>query len=187
MTTESQIPMIAKIEVVPVIINNEKVIKSKELVIYDDTLEKPLVYNHESKAKKRKDKVFLKVLSPILQPPYLLLQRLKKIVEEGKVPRVYSIRKKLLVNIPPIEALEQMPGYAKFIKDFVIKKRTMIFKPIDNMNHCSEIASRSLVMKKKNLGVFTIPFIVASFNFAKALYDLGVNNLMLLAVYRQLG
>ena len=72
-----------------------------------------------------------------------------------------------------VEALEQMPGYAKFMKDLVTKKRSVTFKDDDRMQHCSDIATRSLVQKKKDPGAFTIPCTVESLHFAKALCDLG--------------
>lgn len=41
-----------------------------------------------------------------------------------------SILKELTVNIPLVEALEQVHDYYKFIKDLVSKKRMEIFDPI---------------------------------------------------------
>lgn len=59
---------------------------------------------------------------------------------------------------------------------------------MDNVHHCSAIASRSLVEKKVDPGAFTIRCIIRSSKFSKALCDLGASiNLMLLAVYKQLG
>ena len=81
-----------------------------------------------------------------------------------------------------------MPGYAKFMKDLVMKKRAVNYESKDNLHHCSAISTRSLVQKKANLGAFTIPCTIESLNFAKALCDLGVSiNLMPLAMYKNLG
>lgn len=61
-------------------------------------------------------------------------------------------------------------------------------EPIDNIHHCSAIATRSLVEKKEDPGTFTIPCTIGAFDFARALCDLGASvNLMPLAIYRQLG
>ena len=81
--------------------------------------------------------------------------------------------KKLSINVPLVEALEQMPGYAKFMKDLVKKKRSVTFKDDDRMQHCSAIATRFLVQKKKDPGAFTIPCTIGLLHFAKALCDLG--------------
>uniref|UniRef100_M1DIZ9 Integrase core domain containing protein n=1 Tax=Solanum tuberosum TaxID=4113 RepID=M1DIZ9_SOLTU len=50
------------------------------------------------------------------------------------------------------EALEQMPGYAKFMKDLVTKKRDVSFEDDDRLQHCSAIATRSLLQKKEDPG-----------------------------------
>ena len=72
-----------------------------------------------------------------------------------------------------VEAIEQMLGYAKFMKDLVTKKRSITFEDDDSMQHCSDIATRSLVQKKEDPGACTIPCTVGSIHFAKALCDLG--------------
>ena len=65
--------------------------------------------------------------------------------------------KQLFINVPLVEALEKMTGYAKFMKDLVTNKRSVTFEDDDQMQHCSAIATRSLVQKKENLGAFIIP------------------------------
>ena len=56
------------------------------------------------------------------------------------------------------------------------------------MQHFSAIATRSLVQNKEDSGVFTIPCIVRSLHFAKALYEMGASiNLMPLSIYKKLG
>lgn len=92
------------------------------------------------------------------------------------------------MNIPLIESLEKNPGYAKLMKDLVNKKRMVSFKPIDNRHHCNDIASRSLVEKKEDPKAFKIPYTIGSFNFVRALDDLGASiNLMSLVINKQLG
>lgn len=74
--------------------------------------------------------------------------------------------KELFVNISFVESLKKMHGYVKFMKDLVIKNQMVIFEPANNMNHYSAIAAQSLVEKKKDHKAFTIPFTIASLNFA---------------------
>ncbi|KAK4737564.1 hypothetical protein R3W88_001261 [Solanum pinnatisectum] len=81
-----------------------------------------------------------------------------------------------------------MPGYAKFMKDLVTKKRDVSFENEDKLQHCSDIATRSLVQKKEDPGAFTIPCTIGILHFAKTLYDLGaIINLMPLSIYKKLG
>ena len=84
-----------------------------------------------------------------------------------------------------IEVLEQLPGYAKFMKDMVTKKRSVSFEDDDRMQHYSVIATRSREQNKEDLGVFTIQCKIKLLHFAKALCDLGVRiNLMPLSIYK---
>ncbi|KAK4737267.1 hypothetical protein R3W88_000964 [Solanum pinnatisectum] len=96
--------------------------------------------------------------------------------------------KQLSINVPLIQALEQMPGYAKFMKDLVTKKRAVSFENGERLQHCSAISTRSLVQKKEDSGAFTIPCTIGKMHFAKALCDLGASiNLMPLSIYKKLG
>ena len=96
--------------------------------------------------------------------------------------------KQLTVNVPLVEALEQMPGYAKFMKDLLTKKRTMSYEMANNLHHCSAIATRSIVQKKADLGAFAVPCTIGLLKFEKALCDLGASiNLMPLTVFKKLG
>ncbi|XP_049382867.1 uncharacterized protein LOC125847252 [Solanum stenotomum] len=127
-------------------------------------------------------------LQQIPRPPSPFPQRLKKKVEDGKFAKFITMLRQLSVNIPLMETLEQMPRYAKFMKDLVTKKRAVSIDLTDNVHHCSAIATRSLVHKKEDLGAFTIPCTIGSIEFAKAFGDLGASiNLMPLAIYNQLG
>lgn len=92
------------------------------------------------------------------------------------------------MNIPLVEELEKMSSFIKFMKDLVTKKRTMSFESIDIVHHCSAIASRCLVEKKKDSRDITISCTIGPFNFSKALCDLGDSiSLMPLAVTNSWG
>ena len=68
------------------------------------------------------------------------------------------------------------------------KEKIDPFEDDDRMQHCSAIATRSLVQKKEDPGAFIIPCTVGSLHFAKALCDLGSStNLMPLSIYKKLG
>ncbi|XP_047264314.1 uncharacterized protein LOC124896684 [Capsicum annuum] len=110
--------------------------------------------------------------------------KLKKRVGDKKFSKFMAMLKKLTVNVPLVEALEQMLRYAKFMKDLVMKKRVVSYEPLDNLHHCSAISTRSLVQKKSDLGAFTISYTIGSLDVAKALCDIGARiNLISLVVY----
>nr|XP_009778172.1 PREDICTED: uncharacterized protein LOC104227591 [Nicotiana sylvestris] len=93
----------------------------------------------------------------------------------------------LSINLPLVEALEQMPGYAKFIKDLVTKKRSMNFDTV-KVTHQVNAIVHSMEPKLENPGAFTIPCTIGSVEFSKALCDLGaIINLMPYSIFKALG
>ncbi|XP_070031727.1 uncharacterized protein [Nicotiana tomentosiformis] len=95
--------------------------------------------------------------------------------------------KSFSINVPLVEALGQMPGYAKFMKDVVTNKRSMNCETI-KMTHQVSVIVNSMALKLEDPGAFTIPCTIGSADFAKALCDLGANiNLMPYSVFKTLG
>ncbi|CAJ2638201.1 unnamed protein product [Trifolium pratense] len=94
----------------------------------------------------------------------------------------------LQINIPFAEVLEQMPVYAKFMKDLLTKKR----KPLDDdtvdmTEECSAIIQKKLPQKKKDPGSFTIPCSIGNISVGRALCDLGASiNLMSLSMMKKI-
>ncbi|XP_070039046.1 uncharacterized protein [Nicotiana tomentosiformis] len=94
--------------------------------------------------------------------------------------------KSLSINVPLVEALEKMSGYAKFMKDLVIKKRSMNFETIKVTHQVSAIV-HSMSPKLEDPGVFTISCTIRSAEFVKALCDLGaIINLMPFSIFKTL-
>lgn len=76
-------------------------------------------------------------------------------------------------------------GYDKFVKDLVMKKRTVSFELVDNLYYWSAIVTRSPVQKTSDLGAFPIHCTIGAFCFAKEVCDLRSSiNLMSLAIYQ---
>ncbi|KAK4731329.1 hypothetical protein R3W88_024317 [Solanum pinnatisectum] len=75
------------------------------------------------------------ILAKIPRPPTPFPQRLKNKAKNGKFAKFITMLRQLSVNIPLVEALEQMPGYAKFMKDMVTKKRDVSINFTDNVHH----------------------------------------------------
>ena len=75
-----------------------------------------------------------KVVS-IPRPPPPFPQRLVKKIKDGKYQHFITMLKQLSMNVPLKEALDQMPIYAKLMKDIVTKKRSVSFEDDDRMKH----------------------------------------------------
>ncbi|XP_073051249.1 uncharacterized protein [Primulina eburnea] len=124
------------------------------------------------------------VFKPILPYP----QRFKQKKLDEQFAKFLEIFKKIHINIPFADSLEQMPNYAKFIKDVMSKKRKLHeFETVKLTEECSAILQRKLPQKLKDLGSFTIPCVIGGSRINKALCDLGASiNLMPFSIYRTL-
>ncbi|XP_059310249.1 uncharacterized protein LOC132061447 [Lycium ferocissimum] len=129
------------------------------------TIEEPIVIEHvpegneEPKGEKVVEEV-PKALKPIPRPPSLFPQRLAKKADDDKFLKFIEKLKQLSINIPLVEALEQMPG---------------------------SIVTKALVQKKEDPGAFTIPCTIGMYKFGKVVCDLGASiNLMRLAIFNKL-
>ncbi|KAL4337572.1 hypothetical protein AHAS_Ahas12G0123600 [Arachis hypogaea] len=115
-------------------------------------------------------------------------QQLKKKGDDNQFSRFLEIFKKLQINIPFAEAIEQMPLYAKFLKELMTKKR--IWKNNETViltEECSAIIQHKLPQKLKDPGSFQIPCIIGEITVEKALCDLGASiNLMSVAMMRKM-
>ena len=93
---------------------------------------------------------------PIAPIPYP--QRLKKHKLDKQFTKFMEVFKKLHINIPFADALEQMPSYVKFMKDILSQKRRLAdFETVNLTEECSAILQRKLPQNLKDPGSFTIP------------------------------
>ncbi|XP_022866253.1 uncharacterized protein LOC111386055 [Olea europaea var. sylvestris] len=95
---------------------------------------------------------------------------------------------KLHVNIPLIEAISQIPNYAKFLKEILSKKRRLIdFETIKLNEEYSAILQNKLPLELQHPGSLKIPCSGNDLTF-NCLCDSGASiNLMSFSVYRILG
>ena len=104
---------------------------------------------------------------PTAQIPYP--QRLKKNKLDKQFIKFMEVFEKLHINIPFADALEQMPGYVKFLKDILSKKRRFLdFETVNLTEECSAILLRKLPQKLKDPGNFTIPCTIGNSIFERA-------------------
>ncbi|XP_042032297.1 uncharacterized protein LOC121779002 [Salvia splendens] len=107
-------------------------------------------------------------------------QRVQKKKTDAQFLRFFDIFRKVQINIPLVEALQQMPRYAKFLKDVVSnKRRWMEYETVNLTESCSAIIQKKFPAKLKDPGSFTISCIVGDCQEGRALCDLGASiNLM---------
>ncbi|XP_022880987.1 uncharacterized protein LOC111398300 [Olea europaea var. sylvestris] len=122
-------------------------------------------------------------------PPVPFPHRLQKRKLEDQFARFLDNFKKFHVNIPLIEAIYQIPNYAKFLKEVLSKKRRLTnFETIKLNEECSAILQNKLPHKLRDPGSLKIPYLIGkdlNFNY---LCDSGASiNSMPFSVYRKLG
>ena len=131
-----------------------------------------------------KQKERVPAYTPIVSFP----QRLQKAKREEQFSSFLDIFKKIEINIPFAEVINQMPNYAKFLKEILNKKRKIAAEGIVNLTAtCSAVIQQKLPAKMKDIGSFTIPYSIGKYEFKKALCDSGASiNLMPLLVVQRL-
>ncbi|KAL4363177.1 hypothetical protein GQ457_04G023060 [Hibiscus cannabinus] len=120
-------------------------------------------------------------------PPFP--QRLKKQKQDYQFKKFLDILKQVHINLPLVEALQQMPNYAKFLKDMVTrKKRIEEFETAAATETCLALMHNKVPAKKTDPGSFTIECFIEHNYPTKALCDPGASiNLMPKSVFQKLG
>ncbi|XP_070049576.1 uncharacterized protein [Nicotiana tomentosiformis] len=131
--------------------------------------------------------VVQKAKAPLPNPHPPSPQQLAKKNGENQFKKFIDMMKSLSINVPLVEDLEKMPGYVKFMKVLVTKKRLINFEIIKVTHQVSAIV-HSMTLKLEDSGAFTISCTIGSAKFAKAICDLGASiNLMPYSIFKTLG
>jgi hypothetical protein len=108
-----------------------------------------------------------------------------------KIQAMMEVFKQVKINIPLLNAIQQVPAYAKFLKDLCTQKRKSrnhIPKKVLLTEHVSSLIQYNTPPKFKDPGAPTISCIIGQKEIDKALLDLGAGvNLLPYLVYQQLG
>ncbi|KAM1987139.1 hypothetical protein ACFX15_034442 [Malus domestica] len=93
--------------------------------------------------------------------------------------------RKVHVNIPLLDAIKQIPKYAKCLKKLcTTKKRVREKKVVHVSENVSAILQHKLPPKCKDPGSFTIPCVIGNTRFKSAMLDLGASiNVMPYSIY----
>ena len=159
--------------------NDEDIAESEEnnagnLGNNDETIENSAETTRKSKkllkilASKEQRKMKLKAPSRENTPVVPYPQRLKKNKVDNQFGKFMEIFIKLHINIPFVDALEQILLYAKFMKDILANKiKLSDYETVALSEECSAILQRKLPPKLKDTGSFTIPCSIGNSIFEK--------------------
>ncbi|XP_009613770.1 uncharacterized protein [Nicotiana tomentosiformis] len=92
------------------------------------------------------------------------------------------------VNLPLIEVLQEVPKYAKYLRDIVANKRRLtVFKTVALTEEFSARVPSKIPPKLKDPGYFTIALAIRKHKVGRALCNLGESiNLMPLSIFKKL-
>ncbi|GKC75813.1 DNA-directed DNA polymerase [Tanacetum coccineum] len=152
--------------------------------------EEPSVFIHDKpdapqKTKEQGVQPSIEVQTPSIPFPRIL----RKEKEKAQQRKFLENLKQLHINLPFIEALDQMPKYDKFLKSFLTNKARFEEACTITMNkRCPTVLLNKLPSKEKDPGSFTIPCNIGHLHTNNALGDLGASiSLMPYTVYEKLG
>ncbi|XP_030949702.1 uncharacterized protein LOC115973574 [Quercus lobata] len=100
---------------------------------------------------------------------------------------LYETFRRCEVNIPLLDAIKQVPCYAKFLKELCTTKRKHKLKGCEKVRvgeNVSVVIQKKLPTKCKDPSMFTIPCTIGNTQLKKAMLDLGASiNVMPYSIY----
>ncbi|XP_070660553.1 uncharacterized protein [Malus domestica] len=111
--------------------------------------------------------------------------RFKQTKKEEAEKDILETFRKVQVNIPLLDAIKQVPRYAKFLKELCTNRRRISTKEVVKVGeNVSAILQRKLPPKCKDPGSFTIPCVIGNSRFESVMLDLGASiNVMPYSIY----
>ncbi|CAN6725504.1 unnamed protein product [Malus baccata var. baccata] len=130
-----------------------------------------------------------KTAERVYEPPMPYPERLKPKAKDQQSTDFMKTLAKVQINLPLIDAIKNIPSYAKFFKDVCTKKKKLVdSEKVILTEQCSAVLLHKLPPKKKDPGSFTISCTIGNCDFSSALIDLGASvNLMPYSVFKHLG
>ncbi|XP_058213682.1 uncharacterized protein LOC131325434 [Rhododendron vialii] len=107
------------------------------------------------------------------------------------IENMMEVFKQVTINLPLLDAIQQIPSYAKFLKDLCTQKRktrTHVSKKVLLTEQVSSIIQHNTPPKLKDPGAPVISCVIGNHSIERALLDLGASvNLLPYSVYEQFG
>ncbi|XP_028798641.1 uncharacterized protein LOC114754069 [Neltuma alba] len=129
-----------------------------------------------------------KVSEQVLPFPTGVIKAERRKKEAEMFKEVYDIFKKVVINVPLVDLVAQVPKYAKFLKELCTTKRRLKHDgKVDLGAVVSSLYQMPMPVKCKDPGSFLIPCTIGNIEFSDALVDLGAAiNVMPKSVFAQL-
>ena len=137
----------------------------------------------EEEDEKQSSEVSKKVDIP---PPFP--GRFTRAKKEESEQEILDTFRKVEINIPLLDAIRQLPKYAKFLKGLCTNRNKLsLDDKVKVGENVSAMFQRKLPQKCKDPGMFTIPCIIGNQRIEKSMLDLGASiNVMPLSIFKVL-
>ncbi|XP_048502790.1 UBA domain-containing protein Mud1-like [Beta vulgaris subsp. vulgaris] len=164
--------------------NQRKSAKESKKPSEEDQGEK--VLEEEAKETEKKEPIVIPIAP--YKPPVPFPQRLAQAKLEKKYGKFLDILKKLHINIPFLDAISEMPSYAKFLKDMLSNKRKIEENVTVSLTaECSAILQNKLPKKLGDPGSYSILVKLGDIEIKNVLCDFGASvSLMPLSICKKL-
>ncbi|CAN6557661.1 unnamed protein product [Malus baccata var. baccata] len=128
------------------------------------------------------------VVDCVYELPMPYPERLKPKVKDQQLTDFMKTLSKVQINLPLIDAIKNIPSYAKFLKHVCTKKKKLVdFEKVILTEQCNAVLLHKLPPKKQDPWSFTISYTIGNSHFKRALIDLGASiNLMPFSVFQRL-
>ncbi|XP_061998986.1 uncharacterized protein LOC133716297 [Rosa rugosa] len=132
---------------------------------------------------------FISVIANPSSSPLPFPSRFARSKQDDAEKAILETFKKVQINIPLLEAIKQIPKYAKFLKELCTTRRQNREKEVVRVSeNVSAVLQRRMPEKCKDPGSFSIPCVIGTSRFENAMLDLGASiNVMPYSVYETLG
>nr|XP_012461583.1 unnamed protein product [Gossypium raimondii] len=123
---------------------------------------------------------------PKIQPPFPeLFNQCRRGKEDKEILETF---RNVEINISLLDAIKQIPRYAKFLKELCTNKRKLTGNERVNVGeNVSAVLQRKMPAKCKDRGMFAIPCKIGHLGIKKAMCDLGASiNVMPYSIYESL-
>ncbi|XP_057972724.1 uncharacterized protein LOC131160862 [Malania oleifera] len=158
---------------------------SEVAVESDEAQEKPEEVSQELKKSVDVEAKTSKEYRPMVPYPHRLVAGQKNKYHT----EIQKIFKQAKINIPLLDAIQQVPSYVKFLKDLcTVKRKLNVKKKAFLIEQVSALILSETPQKLRDHGSPTISIMIDESRIGRALLDLGSSvNLLPLSIYEQLG
>ncbi|KAM1000353.1 hypothetical protein ACFX2A_007111 [Malus domestica] len=141
----------------------------------------PNLSNPSTTGKKGSNSINSNPIPPNVPFPRIFMQ----IKKEESDKDILETFRKVQVNIPLLDAIKQVPKYAKFLKELCTTRKRISNKEVVRVSESvSAVLQRKLPPKCKDPCSFTIPCVIGNTRFEHAMLDLGASiNVMSYSIY----